>query len=157
MKHCSICGKEVSEDAAILTMGGLGSPRLLCDECEELLDRSLNGKEYGDLAEATDTLAERLEKFGNEDSAVLEKVGELFSQAKERAELIKSGDYDFSAEEAPEEEVEEIPEELRETEEDRLLDEEEAKENKKIDKITTIICGVAFVAVLVFFIVKFIL
>ena len=158
-KICSVCGAPLGEDPAILTIVGFGSQRCLCDKCSELIDKSLYSDEYDEIAEAADELAARLESRGCEDTVVLEELSEIFRQAKERAELIRSGEYDFSADESAdgaEDAVEEVPEEYRETEEDRLLDEKEAEESKKYDKITTWACAAAFVVILVCFLLKFV-
>ena len=155
---CSVCGAPVGEDAEILTIAGFGNARFLCDECAGLIDKGLHSREYEEIAEACDALAERLESRGCEDEVVLMELEEIYSEAKERAELIKAGEYDFSAEEAPEDDTEdlEIPEELSETEEDRLLDEKESEEIKKADKITTWISAGVFAAAIIFFLLKFV-
>ena len=89
---------------------------------------------------------------------VLEKMRELYAEAKERAEKIKSGEYDFSldGEDEGESEDSDIPTELLESEEDRLLDEKEAEEAKRADKLVTAVSSVIFAAALIFFLLKFI-
>ena len=60
----------------------------------------------------------------------------MMRRAGERAAAIEKGTYDFSEDASEdEEEMIEIPEELRETEEDRALDEKDAEAEKKFDKI----------------------
>ena len=78
---------------------------------------------------------------------------------EERAKLIKEGSYDFALDDQESEEdvLEEIPEELRETEEDRELDRKEAEALKKFDKVTNwlwlgILVGVIGAIVYFFFI-----
>ena len=60
-------------------------------------------------------------------------------RSAERAQKIKQGNYDFSLDEIADADSEDgfddIPEELRETEEDRLQDEKDAELLKKIDKV----------------------
>ena len=119
-----------------------------------------------------DSIGEKMGKNNIDDELVIATVGELFIGAKSRAKAIEAGEYDFSdedAESAPEveseeteqsgEEVEEfdIPEELRETEEDKALDAKDKKNNAFYDKIFNwisigiIVATLAAVAYLVFF------
>ena len=58
----------------------------------------------------------------------------MFSDAKDRAEKIKSGEYDFSLD-IEADDADDIPEELKETEEDKRLDEEERIETEKRNEI----------------------
>jgi hypothetical protein len=59
----------------------------------------------------------------------------MMADAANRAKAIKEGSYDFSLDEAAAEEgFDEIPEELRESEEDIELDRIEEENNKKFDK-----------------------
>ena len=38
-RNCSICLKRVEgDDAPVLAMGGYGNPKVLCDECEKIID-----------------------------------------------------------------------------------------------------------------------
>ena len=75
--------------------------------------------------------------------AVIAAITNILADGAERAKKIKDGIFDFDAElqEAEAEEEFDISEELAESEEDRLLDEEEAEKEKRLDKITSIICG----------------
>ena len=71
-----------------------------------------------------------------DDERTVEAVYEIFEEAKSRAVEIKEGTYDFSLDEEEDPEIlNEIPEELLESEEDRLLDEKEAEISKKWDAI----------------------
>lgn len=154
-KKCSICGGEVNEKSAVLTMTGAGNARLICEGCEAKLNTALRSKDYQEIAEACDGLAELMEKSECEDEVTLETMREIYAEAKDRAEKIKTGEYDFTLD-ADEEDTlpEDIPEELLELEEDRLLDEKEALANKKADGIITAVSAVIFIAALIFFIVK---
>ena len=151
---CSVCGANLSEEPAILTIAGFGRPRYLCDKCAELIDKSLYSDDYDEIAEAADELALRFETRGCEDEVVLDELEDIFKRAKERAELIKNGLYDFANDEISEEE--EIPDEYRELEADRKLDEKEAEANSKYDKVISWICGGVFAAVLIYFVLKFV-
>lgn len=155
---CSVCGAPVGEDAEILTIAGFGNPRYLCEKCSGLIDTGLHSRDYEEIAEACDALAMRLEARGCEDETVLAELDGIYSEAKERAEKIKLGEYDFSAEEEESEDTEtlEIPEELAETEEDRLLDEKEMEESQKFDRMTTWVSAAVFAAAIIFMLLRFV-
>ncbi len=135
MRHCSICGKNVNEEAApILAMGGFGNPKYLCDECAEDIDLITSDNDPEVIEASMSKLTGKLSSSSVEDRLVVETVTAIFSEAGERAKKIKEGTYDFSKDEA-QEEIDDIPEQLLETEEDRALDEEEEKQRKKPDGI----------------------
>ena len=156
---CSICNVRLdTENAAILTMSGFGSPRYICEGCDGELSLATRARDISEIGAAMDRISKKMTENNVDDSLVLKTVEEIMSEASVRAEKIKGGNYDFSDEEAAELEdgTEEIPEELRESEEDRELDRIEAEKNKKLDKITNIICIVAIVAAVGFFAYKLI-
>ena len=69
------------------------------------------------------------------DTKIVDAVSDIEA---DRAAKIKEGSYDFALDEVEgADELLDIPEELEETEEDRLLDERDARLNKKFDKILT--------------------
>ncbi len=166
-KLCSICKKTVdSETASILTVGGYGNAKYLCEDCAAELDCATAAREYDAVKAAMDSIGEKMAKNNIEDELVIATVGELFIGAKRRAKEIKNGTYDFSLDEAPTESTAEeqgteeefdIPEELRETEEDKELDAKEKKKNAFFDKIfnwvslALLLGGLAVVVYLVFF------
>lgn len=138
MRCCSICKAPVEGEApSVLTMGGYGNPRFVCEGCDKEIEKMLLSKELGEVQEAMQTLAGHLERIGCEDNAVIATMEQMMARANERAVAIKEGRYDFSldAPNAEEEELVEIPEELQETEEDRALDEQEEKVAEKWDKV----------------------
>lgn len=138
MRCCSICKAPVEGDApSVLTMGGYGNPRFVCEDCDKEIEKMLLSKEPSEVQAAMQTLAGHLERIGCEDNAVIATMEQMMARANERAVAIKEGRYDFSLDEpdAEEEELVEIPEELRETEEDRALDEQEEKVAEKWDKV----------------------
>lgn len=154
---CSVCGAPTERDsAAILTMGKYGNPRYLCSECEVLLDTATGGTDYDNIKEACRLLGKRLADSGSKDEATSDALAEIFERVSERARLIEEGEYDFSHDEEPEEELTDIPEELRESEEDRQLDEVEAKRSKLLDSIFTWITAGVFVGVIIFLILYFV-
>ena len=168
MDYCSICGAEIkNENAAILTMGGSGRPRYICEECEKELDVAISGKEIETITAAIKSLSEKMVN-GNPDTpddvdtakdmdgAAYHTMTKLLATAIERARKIKDGTYDFSLDEMGDEGFEEIPEELQETEEDRALDERDAKLGELYDKIYNIILIVACSAFAIFLIWKLI-
>ena len=138
----------MGEDAPILAMSGYGTPRYVCDGCDADLTDATGAREIYDIKSAMDRISKKMTKNNLDDKVVLKTVDERMTAARERAERIRAGEYDFSEEDAAKEadEAEEIPEELRETEEDRELDRREAEQNKKLEKITNICCGTFFVA-----------
>ena len=138
MKNCSICKAAIeAENPSILTMGGYGNPRYVCEECDREIERMLLSKDTEEFSAAMKTLGDHLAHIGCEDMAVISTMEQMISRATERAKRIADGTYDFSEDEAEaeEEELVEIPEELQETEEDRALDEKEAETAKKWDKV----------------------
>ena len=138
MKSCSICKAEIeSENPSILTMGGYGNPRYVCEDCDAEIERMLYSREPAEAQDAMKKLGAHMARIGCEDNAVIATMQEMMHRAGERARAISEGTYDF-AEDSPEqteEELVEIPEELQETEEDRALDEKDAEAEKKFDKI----------------------
>lgn len=145
-----------SENAAILALGGYGNAKYICDECDELLNNATRGREIAEINTAMDALSCRMRRAGIDDTFVLKTVDSVLKEARSRRDRIARGDYDFSAEEQKDGEIEEIPEELRETEEDRLADERELEEAKKWDKVITVVSAVVFSAVLIYFLYRFI-
>ena len=157
MKSCSICKKEVdAEIASILTMGGFGNPRYLCDECAAEIEGMLSERDSEKIEESMQKISGKLSVSDPDDSVVLDTVNDIFSKAGDRAKRIKEGTYDFSEDE--EEDVEgfdEIPEELKETEEDRARDEQDSITAKKLDKISNWLMAAATVLALGFIILRF--
>ena len=154
-KKCSVCRSGISEDdAAILTLGGFGTPRYLCDSCASDFDVAATEREISEIDNAIERISKKMIGSKIEDGLVLKTVEEIMCSARERREKIRTGEYDFSedAKEIPEEE---IPEELRETE-DAEIARKEAEKNKKYDRITNIICAVIGLAALGFFIYRII-
>ena len=137
MKSCSICKSEIeAENPSILTMGGYGNPRYVCEDCDKEIERMLLSKDTAEVASAMKILGDHLDRIGCEDTAVIRTMEKMMARATSRAQKISDGTYDFSEDEAEsEEELIEIPEELQETEEDRALDEKEAEIAKKWDKV----------------------
>ena len=154
-RKCALCLSEVnSEDAPILTMGAFGNPKYLCEECAELFDAATLGTDYEEITSAMNELTSRISKSNVDDQVVVDAITATFVDAAARANLIKEGRYDFSLDEV-EEEMVEIPEELRESEEDRALDEKEAEEAKKADKVMNWVWLGVLVAAIAFIIWRF--
>ena len=134
-KVCCTCLTRLeNEDAPVLTMGAYGTPKLLCDNCAALIETVTLGTDYDEITEAMNTLTEVITKSNADDRKVVDAVTEILERSAKRAQQIKEGTYDFALDEV-DEGFDEIPEELQETEEDRLLDEKEAASNAKFDKI----------------------
>ncbi len=146
MKTCALCRKEFEKDEpAVLTMTALGNPKYLCEDCERDLDEATLSHEPKAISEAIERIGAKLVRENNSDKLVLDTVDNIISGARERAELIESGDYDFESD-AAEEELDDVPDELKESEEDRARDEAEAETAKKVDKVVNIICIAAVIA-----------
>ena len=155
-KICSVCRAKIeSEEAAILTLGGFGNPRYLCDSCASDFDAAGSEKEVSDIDSAIDRISKKMTSARVDDGLVLKTVSELMASARERREQIRLGEYDFSEDELPEEN-EEIPKELLESDEDVAAERLAAEKSKKYDKITNIICAVLALAALGFFIYRII-
>ena len=134
-KNCSTClTRIVSDDAPVLIMGAYGTPKLLCDDCAALIETITLGRDYDEITAAMQTLNEKMSAANIDDRFTVNTVTKILSDSAVRAQKIKEGTYDFSLDET-EEGYEELPEDLQETEEDRLLDEQEAEANAKFDKI----------------------
>lgn len=153
MAKCCICEKLIErEDAPVLSMGAVGNARLLCDECVALLDTTTLGKNIDDITSAMDKIG-KLMADSNPDGVTLETVSEIMLAAGERAKAIKDGSYDFSLDETDVVNggLEDIPEDMLESEEDKEQDKIDEEKNKKFEKfyngflIGAIIACVAFV------------
>ncbi len=157
-RNCATCLTKVDdENASILTMGAYGTPKCLCEDCAALVETMTGGREYDAITSAMDALTEKMSKANIDDRVTVATVTELLADSARRAEAIKDGTYDFSADGLEDEEsFEEIPDELKETEEDRLLDEKDAEEAKKIDKMINYMWIGVGIAVLIFAIYKLI-
>ena len=93
-------------------------------------------KQYDEVVTAMNALTAKMSAANVDDRVTVATVTEMLSECAKRAQKIKDGSYDFSLDEDKENEgMDEIPEELQETEEDRLLDEKEAEANAKFDKV----------------------
>ena len=156
MKHCSICKKTIEGEAlAILTMTAIAKPKYLCSECEALFEKATLSKSPEEISKAIDAIGDAIKESNNDDALVLETVSGIIENATERGELIKNGVYDFANDGIDDEEsYTDVPEELKESDEDRMLDEEEERVRKKFDKIMNYVTGGAFAAAAVFIIYK---
>ena len=158
-RNCSTCLKRIeNEEAPVLAMGAYGTPKLLCDECAELIDKMTLSKDYDEITEAINSIAGKMSAANIDDRVTLDTMTDMLENSAKRAQQIKDGTYDFALDEVEADDgFDEIPEELRETEEDRLLDEKEAEANAKFDKflnwtwIGVAIGVVAFIIYKIFF------
>ena len=133
-KICSLCNNVCEDDSPVLVMGPYGNPRLVCGECSSELDEITLGKEPETIKAAMQRLGDKI-AAKNPDDLSLETVNSIFESAGERLKLIEEGSYDFSLDDnSSEDQLSDIPEDQRETDEDRLRDEQEAKLNAKFDR-----------------------
>lgn len=153
-KKCCMCERHIErEDAPVLSMGAAGNPRLLCEECEALLDTATLGRDYGEISNAIGKISEIMSN-GNPDGVTFSIVSQLMSSASDRAKAIKEGNYDFALDEQPVDDggLEEIPEELLESEEDKAKDKADEEKMEKFNKFYNyVLVGacIAFVGFLV--------
>lgn len=135
MKQCAICDAKIDrEDAPILTVGGYGIPRYLCDICASELDTATTSRDAAECADAIGRIGEKMANF-DPDGATYKNVCAILDSAKERASLIAEGKYDFSLDEKDADADEDIPEELQESEEDRALDAKDEERQRKENEI----------------------
>ena len=148
MSKCSICNAAVdSENAPVLTMGGAGYARYLCDECAADLDTATLSPEVAEISDAIQRISKKMTD-STPDRLTFTTVTELFSAAMKRAKLIKSGEYDFSLDTQQDDNAfDELPEELAESEEDKEKDRIDEEKGKKFDKVfNVLIIAVAAIA-----------
>ena len=153
MSNCSVCRKEITEkEPAVLVMSGFAYPRYICAECESLFDKATLSHDPEEINSSIEEIGNRLVRANNDDKLILESVSNIIDEAKERGALIAGGEYDFSNDECEisDDQLDDVPEDLLETEEDKALDEKEKKRNKTLDLITNIICTSALVLALAF-------
>lgn len=133
-RNCCTCLRRIeNEDAPVLTMGAYGTPKVLCDDCAALVETITLGKDYDSITAAMQQLTEVMSASNVDDRVTVETVTVMLEESAKRAQKIKEGTYDFALDEV-EDGFDEIPEELQETEEDRLLDEKEKAASERFDK-----------------------
>ena len=155
-KHCVICKRPIEkEDPAILTMGGYGVPKCICEECENTIDLMNESLDSDEVREQCRKLGEALTSGDTGDESVINAVNAIIAEASDKADRIDDGSYTPSEEPSPEEEFD-ITEELQETEEDRKLDEEDARIAKITNTVTTWVSAVIILIAIGFFIYKMI-
>jgi hypothetical protein len=146
MAKCCLCGKNIeNENAPVLTMGGSGNPRLLCDECDGLLESATESREIAEIENAMSEISKRMSN-SNPDDATCTMMESIMTQASKRGAAIRAGRYDFSLDENEVEGFDEIPEELQETEEDIQKDLEDEEKMKKFDKFYNIFIIISIAA-----------
>ena len=155
-KNCCICKAPIEkEDAPVLAIGAYGTPKCICEDCENKIDRATTSRNADEIENAIRELGETLTKGNTFDDQIIENVNGIIKGSAERLEKIKNGTYDFAEDEVEEPEFE-LEEDMLESEEDKALDEKDAKVNKIVDTVTSWVCGIAFAAALIFFLIKFV-
>ena len=139
-KNCTVCLSEINEELPdILAVGGYGVPRYLCPNCAEKMNIAAESRDPSAIEMAMDELSTSLMRNNPDDRVAVSTMRELFDGYAQRAAKIKSGEWDFEREAAElenaEDEPTELPPELLESDEDRLLDEREAAASAKFDKV----------------------
>lgn len=157
MHYCSVCQKDFDlETPSVLTMGRSMTPRYICPECEALMDEAIRATSATASREAIAKLGEILATSDSDDTPVILAVTSHLEEAKQRADAIEAGTYDFSLDERETEEFE-LTEDMLETEEDRELDRREEEQEKKLNNFLNwawLVVGVGLVAYIVFMIVS---
>ena len=156
-KHCALCMQEVeSDEPDILTIGGYGTPRYLCEDCASDIDTARMDRNYDNIIAAMDRVAKKISAANTADDTVsMNTVKEIFTSANDRAEKIKDGTYDFSLDDEQHEEEFELTEEYAETEEDRELDRRDEEKQKRFDKIYGWVAAAVIIAALGFVVYKY--
>lgn len=156
---CSICKKQINEEnAPIIAMGGLGNPRYVCDECAAKLDVMTGGEDSEKIREAVASIADLMSKNDSEDPIAHNAVRSILMEASVRATSIENGTFsELFESDSLDEEIDTIPEELLETEEDKELDRQEEIKNQKLDKVFNWISLGVFAAAVVGIVLFFIL
>ena len=155
--NCSLCLESMeSDNAGILTMGGYGNPKYLCEKCAAHIDNVMKGRDVDSIKDSLEYITSTMSANNIDSRAVLNTVGRILKDGADRANKIKEGTYDFALDEAEDEGFDEIPEELRETEEDAELDRREAEFAKKFDKVLNWVWAVVLVGAVTVFLLKFV-
>ena len=145
------------DDAAVLAIGAYGTPKCICKKCEQAIEKATTSHDANEAEASIRELGEALTSGNTCDTQVIDTVNIIIKDAAVRAEAIKSGEYDFEKDGQNDEEEFVIPEDMLETEEDKALDEKDAKVNKIIDTVTAWASGIALVAAVAYFIIKFVI
>ena len=128
-------------------MTAFGNPKHICEECERDLDEATISREPEIISAAIEKIGKKMQSANNDDALILSTVSEIIENATERGEMIRNGVYDFENDEIDEfESVDEVPEDLLETEEDKARDAHDKKANEKFDKIMNYVSLGLFIA-----------
>lgn len=151
MDECVICYAPVDEEnAAVLEMGAYGTPKYLCQECSADLDAVTLGTDFVEISSAMNRFAKKIDA-SEMSPKTFSTITSILDKAKERANAIKEGTYDFSLDEAEENEnFEDVPEELRETEEDIELDRKDKEKEEKFNKFFDYVSFGAVIGIVIF-------
>lgn len=155
---CSICNNPVGDNAAILTLSGMGYPRYVCSDCDALLENISTGSDVDEISRSIDSISTKLANNarGMKDRIACETVGQIIRNGTERAEMIRNGTYDFAADEDAEEF--ELTEDMLENDEDRLQTQQEQRRNTRMDKVMDVIFIISLIIAVAcavyFFIIK---
>ncbi len=152
MEQCVICNKEFEEEnAAVLEMGAYGTPKYLCPECSKELDTATLGTDISEIGAALERISKKVSE-SDISAKTFETIKSILSRAAERAKAIKEGTYDFSLDNAePDGEgFDEVPEELRETEEDIALDKADEEYTQKVNNFLDYVALGAVIGIAIF-------
>ena len=84
-KYCCVCKRPLdSEDAPILAFGAYGSPKCLCRDCSNYVEKATESMDYDEILSASKNLQDAMIKGDTGDIAIIEKVNEILSSSKEK-------------------------------------------------------------------------
>ncbi len=155
MHHCAICDIR-SEETELFFISKHGTPKYICEECAALYTTATEERDPDVAEEALNRIYKKVSAI--HDLSVLEMLSDTLSTAKARIEAIRAGSYDFSLDEESESEDQllEIPEELRQDPEEAAEEaarEEAAKKTSVFDHILNwvwVVLAVGFVGVIAY-------
>ena len=152
MDECIICYAPVDEEnAPVLEMGAYGHPKYLCPDCAGDIDDMTLSTDLNVISDSMTRMAKKIESASLSEKT-FETLTVILESAAKRAVAIKEGTYDFSLDEKEEGEgLDEIPEELLETEEDRELDKKDEERAEKNNRIFDYITFAVFIGIAAFF------
>ena len=138
MNTCTICRYRFeAESPAVLFISAYGSKRVICENCEALLDKATAEEESTEKAEAREALGALANKM--KDPEAFEMLG-----------AILAGEISDENEPTPEEEAE-MEAALEEVAAEEAAAEEEAKQPSFFDYLCPILLGAAFLGFVIWF------
>ena len=90
MAKCCMCDVNIDrEDAPVLSMGGAGYARVLCDRCASLLDTATLGRDFDEIKDAIEQIGTIMADH-DPDGVTFAIVSNLMIDAADRAKAIET-------------------------------------------------------------------